>query len=148
MSSPIHSHVEANYDVNISVEPLGVLAIKSENDGAANLIIAAVLLGNSVMVFAENAEQKLQCERLVKALSAGGAQMKDVATILEFNENMIKLLQVHKEVKRIFVNKNYVNIVPLGNIPRNYPAVTNWGNILSSVVSKKAVWTTVGQSFL
>lgn len=129
------------------MEPLGVLAIKAENDSANSLILSVILLGNSVIILSENVEQKKKCELLIKTLAGAGVP-KDVAVVLEYTENRVKLLQLHKEVAKIFTNEIVPNVVPLKNIPKNYPVVTEWSRILSNVVFKKTVWSTVGQSFI
>lgn len=118
-----------------------------ENELASNLVLAGVLLGNSVLIVTENTEQKKKCEQLVKVLTAGGVP-KDLIAVLEYTENTIKLLQVHKEVKKMFINESFPNVVPVKNIPKNYPVLTKWPEILSNVVCKKTVWATIGQSFI
>lgn len=147
VSSPVFPYADTNYITNTLVEPLGVLVIKAENDSANSLILSAILLGNSVIILSEGSEQKEKCERMVKALAGSGIP-KDVAVVLEYTENRIKLLQLHKEVAKIFTNEIVPNVVPLKNIPKNYPVVTEWSRILSNVVLKKTVWSTIGQSFI
>lgn len=147
VSSPVLSDVQMNYDIKISTEPLGVLVIKTEDDSANNLLVAAILFGNSVIFLTENSQQKKKYECLLKTFTASGV-LQNVLTVMEYTENTIKLLQVHKEVKRIFINDYFPNVVPLKNIPKNYPVVTDWFHVLSNIVYKKTVWTTIGQSFI
>lgn len=126
------------------MEPLGVLAVKTENDSANRLILSAILLGNSVLILSENLECKQKFERFIKVLTGCGVP-KDLVMVLEYTENKFSLLQIHKEVQKIFTNEI---VVPVKNIPKDYPIVTEWSYILSNVVLKKTVWSAVGQSLI
>lgn len=145
--APIFSNIEIGYNTNTTAEPRGIIAIKAENESATNLIISAILLGNSVLIFSKNPEQKKIGDSLVKVLISSGVP-KDVATVFEYTDNRFKLLQMHKEVVKIFGNDGVPNLKTSMNIPKNYPIVTEWSHILNNVVVKKTVWSTIGQSII
>lgn len=146
-TTPVFSIVDVSCDVNVKQEPLGVIAIIAESDLANKLTIAAILFGNSVILVTNNANQKKQYESIINSISVSGTP-KGVLTVLDNDDDVMRALGRHKEIKQLFMEGGYRNFEPINKILQVYPVLSDWDHILCNVVMKKAVWTTVGQSFI
>lgn len=147
VSYPFVPNTEKDYIAHTLVEPLGIIAVNADNDRADKIIISAVLMGNSVIIFSQEREIREKYQRLSKVLASSDIP-KATVTVFEYTGNTVRLLFKHKKVAKIFSDKiwryHQFNQYPL----TIYPLVTEWRHILDNVVLKKTVWSTVGQSFI
>lgn len=126
LDDSISSCIYDDYDVKSYREPIGLFVITPKSEETANMVIAAILLGSSVIVLSDGGLYSTRCAELIKHFSGAGLQ-SGLLSVLNYSANAVNLLFLHKEVKGYYAEDCF--------------------NI-AAVVNVKNVWSTVGQSFI
>lgn len=130
-------------------EAVGVVVIEDDNSQFLNVIVGALLLGNSVIILNFNSKYSKFLEEIGKKLLAYNVPKGVFNTVLNCNEDIFYDFKAYTELQTYFSTFHEpLTKFKFKDHKRIHSKREDWLEILTATTKTKNVWSNIGDSVL
>ncbi|KAF2905459.1 hypothetical protein ILUMI_00715 [Ignelater luminosus] len=141
--------VQKPYELRTFKEAVGVVVIEDDSFQFLDVIVGALLLGNSIIILNFNSKYSKFLEEIGKRLLACNVPKGVFSTILNCGEDIFNDLKAYTELSTYFTAfHKSLNKFKFKDHKRIYSKGEDWLKILTATTKTKNIWSNIGDSVL